>query len=149
MMNTGASGASHLTGTERGPRAIALHLLRRAEFSAAGAFVASIALVGLFLWSINPNSLVNSLTVVFQGWVTAGLVIAALVPPVATLVGTWWTLRSLRVGAWKRLRRRLIPLVAVGYVSWIVPGHFLFEAFNIVSVGTPADSESPVGLSAP
>jgi hypothetical protein len=122
------SGASPL---EIEARAVAL--LKRARLATWGALIAVGALVGLFLWGVDPNNLVYSLSVLVQSGILFGLFVFAVFIPVLTLVWIGWVLQSVDRGDWSNARRGLPAIALLGYVSLIGPGFYLHETLRLLN----------------
>ena len=131
------------------PAKAAVKLLRRAELSAVAAFVISLAVVGVFLWSINPTNLVYALTVVSQNWGLWGFALLALGLPAVTWAGARRIRQSGESGDWARIRPWLRPLIVTGYLSWIIPGYYLLETLNLLNRWRATEPVSLVARQAP
>jgi hypothetical protein len=114
-----------------------------------GALAVNVGLEITFLWAINPTNLGYSWTIVFQNWWLATIWVAGWVFPVATFGGTQQVLRLAGSGDWNRARRWLPFLVGTGYVSWIIPGHYLLETLNLLNAWTEPTPRPPMARSVP
>jgi uncharacterized membrane protein YGL010W len=111
----------------------AVALLKRARLSAWGALIAVGALVGLFLWGVNPSDLVYSLSVLVSSDILFALFVIAVFLPALTLVWIGWVLQSVRRGDWTHARRGLPAIVVMGYISLIGPGYYLHETLRLLN----------------
>lgn len=126
------------------PSAQARMLLKRAKASAGGALVGDALLVVLFLWGVNPNNLVYSLSVLAQSGILLGFVAGAMLLPGLTLVWGGWLLQLVRRGEWPRIRQWLPLVTGLGYASLIVPGFYLHETIHLLdSAAWPRRPTSP------
>jgi hypothetical protein len=114
------------------PEEVAIRLLKRAMRSAWGALVAEVALLGLFLWGVDPSNLVYSLAVLTQSGFLFSFAALALLLPVLTVVWAGWVLQSVDTRGWAQVRRRLPIIVVLGYASLIGPGFYLHEALHLL-----------------
>ncbi|MGA7860763.1 MAG: hypothetical protein WCB19_02770 [Thermoplasmata archaeon] len=129
-----------------GAEARAVGLLKRARLSAWGALVTEAALLGLFLWGVNPNNLVYSLSVLAQSEILFALAAIALLLPVLTLVWVGWILQSVRGGDWTEARRWLPAIVVLGYLSLIGPGFYTHETLHLLDSPSWSDRTSSVAI---
>jgi hypothetical protein len=122
--------------------------LKRARLSAWGALIADAALLSLFLYGVNPNNLVYSLSVLSLSPYLLPLACLALLFPALTIVWVGWTLQSVREGNWTPAHRGLPAIVVLGYLSLIGPGFHLHETLHLLnspmwSNRTPSAAASP------
>ncbi len=127
------------------PEIEAVKLLSRARLSSWGALATDVALLGLFLWGVDPTNLAYSFTVLGQSGVLVGLAAAGLLLPVLTMVWAGWLLQLLRRGDWKTARRWFPAIVVLGYLSLIGPGFYLHETLHLID----SSSRSGRGTSVP